>query len=275
MKSFFCALFVVLLAHASSAFATSLDDFKNQSGVINIAGGTAHIPVMMGAAKNIMQYNDKINITVAGGGSGAGVKQVGEGLVQIGNTGRALKDGEIKQCGLISYPFAIDGVAVALHKSNKVSDLSPEQVRNVFNGKITNWKELGGEDIPITLYTREDGSGTREVFVEILLEKGEISQHAVIVNSNGAMKTAIAHDQGGIGYIGIGYVDASVKGASINGIQPTQENAANGTYKVTRFLYMNTKGAPDTLTASFIKYITASSDGKELIEKAGYIPITK
>lgn len=271
MKKTLCWLFLFVFS-SSYALAADLEDFKDQSGVINIAGGTAHIPVMMEAAKRIMQFNDKIDITVTGGGSGAGVKQVGEGLVNIGNTGRALKDTEIKQYGLISYPFAIDGVAVAVHSSNKLSDLSPEQVQKLFSGQISNWKELGGDDVPVTLYTREDGSGTREVFVDVLLNKGPIDPKAVIVNSNGSMKISISKDKGGVGYVGIGHVDSSIKALKIDGVEPTQENASSGAYKVTRLLYMNTKGQPDRLTETFIEYIRNSADGDSMIEAAGYIP---
>jgi phosphate transport system substrate-binding protein len=253
--------------------SADLQGFAGQSGTINIAGGTAHIPVMQEAAKRIMQFNSAVNITIAGGGSGVGVKQVGEGLVQIGNTGRALTDSEIAEYGLISYPFAIDGVALAVHPSNGIGELSAKQVQDIFSGAVTNWKDVGGNDAAITRYTREDGSGTREVFVDILLKKGAIAQDAVVVNSNGAMKTAIANDVNGVGYIGIGYIDDSVKALEIDGMKPTQENASNGAYTITRLLYMNTKGAPDKLTETFIKYITDSADGNSIITGAGYIPL--
>ena len=265
--------FIIISIFSVQLYAAELTDFKGLEGTINIAGGTAHIPVMKAAAQNIMQYNNKIVISVAGGGSGVGVKQVGEGLADIGNTGRALKPGEIEQYGLISYPFAIDGVAVAVHPSNPVKGLTSQQVQDIFAGKITNWKELGGSEGKINLYTREDGSGTREVFADILLQKGPILPKAVIVNSNGAMKTAVAKDKFAIGYVGIGHVDKSVKALNIDGTSPTQENAASGVYKVTRLLYMNTKGKPAKLTDNFIKYITDSADGKKFITDAGYIPL--
>ena len=267
------SIVLVLFIMPSFIFASELTDFKDLSGRIDIAGGTAHIPVMKEAAQNIMSLNKNITITVTGGGSGVGVKQVGEGLVQIGNTGRALKDSEIEQYGLITYPFAIDGVAVAVHPSNKVSDLTTDMLRDIFAGKINNWKELGGENAPITIYTREDGSGTRDVFVELIMGKEQIVQKAVIVNSNGAMRTALSKDKNAVGYIGIGHVDPQIKGISVNGVEPTQENASSGLYEVTRLLYMNTKGKPSKLTETFINYITDSADGKQIIIKAGYIPL--
>jgi phosphate transport system substrate-binding protein len=269
-------VFIVILSlFALNAYAAELRDFSGVQGTINIAGGTAHIPVMQDAAKRIMRSFNRITITVAGGGSGVGVKQVGEGLVEIGNTGRALKQEEIEQYGLQTYPFAIDGVAVALHPSNGIKALTSAQVADIFAGKITNWKQLGGADAAINLYTREDGSGTREVFVEILLKGGQILPKAVVTNSNGAMKTAVAKDKNGIGYVSIGHIDASIGAPDIDGVKPTQANAADGTYKITRLLYMNTKGEPNALTKTFIDYIMNSKDGVKFIEDAGYIPYSE
>ncbi|MFR9041145.1 phosphate ABC transporter substrate-binding protein, partial [Bilophila wadsworthia] len=168
-------------------------------------------------------------------------------------------------------PFAIDGVALVVNPANNVSDITAQQAADIYNGKITNWKELGGTDAPITLYTREDGSGTREVFVERALNKGSIVQSANVVNSNGAMKTAVAQDKQSIGYVGIGHVDKNVKALVFDKMVPSQENASNGTYKVTRLLFMNTKGAPEGITKAFIDYIY-TPEGTEIIKKSGYIP---
>ncbi len=273
MNRIFSALALVLLS-ASLAVAAPLDAFKGQKGNIDIAGGTAHIPVMQKAAQAIMTANKDIRITVAGGGSGVGVQKVGEGLVQIGNTGRALKDSEVSKYGLETFPFAIDGVAIAVNPANSVTSLSKAQVKDVFAGKITNWKELGGKDAPISLYVREDGSGTRETFEERALDKGTSVQSANVVNSNGAMKTAIAQDPNAIGYVGIGHLDDSIRGVTVDGMVPSQENAADGTYTITRLLYMNTKGKPQGLTALFIDYIY-SEDGKGFISASGYIPLDR
>ena len=266
--------FALVLLSASLAVAAPLDSFKGQKGTLDIAGGTAHIPVMKKAAQAIMSANGDIRITVAGGGSGVGVQKVGEGLVQIGNTGRALKESEVTKYGLETFPFAIDGVAVAVNPANAVTSLTKAQVKDVFAGKIANWKELGGKDAPISLYVRDDGSGTRETFEERALDKGTSVQSANVVNSNGAMKTAIAQDPNAIGYVGIGHLDSSIRGVTVDGMVPSQENAANGTYKITRLLYMNTKGKPQGLTALFIDYIY-SEDGKGFISSSGYIPLDR
>ncbi|MDO4988680.1 MAG: phosphate ABC transporter substrate-binding protein [Synergistes sp.] len=273
MKKLIFALALCLFA-ASVAAAAPLDTFKGQKGKIDIAGGTAHIPVMKEAAKRIMAANHDIRITVAGGGSGVGVKQAGEGLVEIGNTGRPLKKDEISKYGLVSFPFAIDGVAVVVNPSNKIGELSFAQLADIYAGKITNWKQVGGDDAEINVYGREDGSGTREVFTDKAIKKGEVTAKTNVVNSNGAMKTAVAKDPRAIGYVGIGHIDKSVKAPKLEGMTATQENAANGKYSVVRDLYMNTKGKPTGLTALFIDYIF-TPEGAEIIKDSGYIPLKK
>ena len=256
----------------NNAWAGSLDAFAGLDGTISIAGGTAHIPVMNDAAKAIMTANPKIHITVEGGGSGIGVQKVGEGLVDIGNTGRALSEQEIAKYGLKSYPFALDGVAVIVHPGNPVTGLTAQQVRDIFSGSVTNWKDVGGSDAVIHLFTRDEASGTREVFWEKLLKKGPIAATANVVPSNGAMKVAISQDKDAIGYAGIGHVDPSVKAVVLDGVTASQENAMNGSYPVVRKLYMNTKGEPSRLVKAFIDYIL-SSDGSAIITQHGYIPL--
>ena len=253
-----------------------------QSSIL-FCGSTSLYPILSSLASSFTEKyvtwdavdssfpDSNISVYVAPGGSGVGVQQVGEGLVQIGNTGRPLKDKEIEKFGLKTFPFAIDGVALVVNPANNVSDITAQQAADIYNGKITNWKELGGTDAPITLYTREDGSGTREVFVERALNKGSIVQSANVVNSNGAMKTAVAQDKQSIGYVGIGHVDKNVKALVFDKMVPSQENASNGTYKVTRLLFMNTKGAPEGITKAFIDYIY-TPEGTEIIKKSGYIP---
>ena len=259
---------------AAAACAAPLDAFKGQKGKIDIAGGTAHIPVMREAAKRIMAMNHDIRITVAGGGSGVGVKQVGEGLVEIGNTGRPLKKEEIEKYGLKTFPFAIDGVAVVINPANKVAELSFEQLADIYSGKITNWKQVGGADAEINVYGREDGSGTREVFTNLAIKNENVTPKTNVVSSNGAMKTAVAKDERAIGYVGIGHIDKSVKAPKLAGMTASQENAANGKYTVVRDLYMNTKGEPTGLTALFIDYIY-SPEGLEIIKDSKYIPLKR
>jgi phosphate transport system substrate-binding protein len=265
-------LLLVVQVSPGPAQEADLSHFKDLEGKIDIAGGTAHIPVMNDAAAVIMKANLKIRITVAGGGSGVGVQKVGEGLVDIGDTGRALTPQEIEKYGLKTFPFAIDGVAVAVNSANPVGNLSHQQVPEIFAGKIANWKDVGGKDASINLFTRDEASGTREVFWEKLLKKGPVAEKANVVASNGAMKVALAQDPNAIGYLGIGHVDKSVKAVNLDGVEPTQENAENGKYPVVRKLYMNTKGEPQPLVKAFIEFILSPA-GQQISQKHGYIPL--
>ena len=273
MKRFAIALITLCcaLAFTCPASAGDLNAFSTLQGTINIAGGTAHIPVMKACAKDIMRSNPKIRITVAGGGSGIGAQKVGEGLVDIGNTGRALSDKEKAKYDLVSYPFAIDGVSTVLHKDNPVSGLTSQQVRDIFAGTITNWKAVGGQDAPINLYVRDEASGTRAVYWKKLLKKGPVLDKANVVPSNGAMKTAVSRDPYGIGYVSIGHLDNSVKAPLLDGVVPDQDNAKNGTYKVVRKLYMNTRPNPSALIKAFIDYVYSPS-GAAIVAGSGFIP---
>lgn len=266
----FALLSTVLCFQAT--LAGNVTGFEGQKGTISIAGGTAHIPVMKKAAKRIMKSNSDIRITIAGGGSGVGIQKVGEGLVNIGNSGRKASEAEQTKYGLVLFPFAVDGVATVVHAKNPVNNLSSEQVRAIFAGTITNWKEVGGTDAKINIYSRDESSGTRAVYWKKLLKKGPLATAANIVASNGAMKSAISRDVNGIGYVSIGHLDDSVKAPLLDGVVVNQKTAKDGQYPIVRKLYMNTKGQPNGIVKSFIEFIM-SPDCNEVIKSSGYIPM--
>jgi len=257
---------------SSVAPAGTIDLFTSEKGDIKISGGTAHIPVMKDAAKQIMSVNQDIRISIAGGGSGVGIKQVGEGLVDIGNSGRKPTDDEIQKYGLKLFQWAIDGVGVVVNPKNPVKKLGTLQLTEIFSGKIVNWKALGGHDKPINVYTRDNSSGTREVFWEKALDKGEITDKANVVVSNGAMKTAVANDPYGIGYVSVGHMDNSTAPVTLDGAEPTIDNVKNGSYKIARGLFSNTKGEPKGLVKKFIDFLF-SPEGQELVTRNGFISV--
>jgi phosphate transport system substrate-binding protein len=266
--------FLAMAAFANIAFAADLNRFNGLEGSINFAGGTAHIPVVQEAAKRIAAHNPKVRITVTGGGSGVGVQKVGEGLADVGSTGRPVTEQEIERYGLQTFPFAIDGVAVVVNPANSVSQLNSAQVQAIYAGQAKNWKDFGGPDRPINLITRDESSGTREVFASKILKKVELATHANVVPSNGAVKTAVSRDPNAIGYVGIGHIDGSVKAITLDAVAPTQASAKDGSYTLTRNLYFNTKGKPSPLVAAFFDYLY-SPEGAEIIAKAGYIPLER
>ena len=254
------------------AAASDLDAFNGQKGEIKIAGGTAHIPVVKEAAKRIMTVNPEIHIVISGGGSGVGIKQVGEGLIDIGNSGRKPTDDEISRYGLSMFKWAVDGVGVAVHPDNPVKALSKAQLADVFSGKIDTWKALGGPDKAISVYTRDEASGTRDVFWKKGLNKGDITEKANFVVSNGAMKTAVASDPNAIGYVSVGHMDDSVAAVALDGVAPSLENVKSGKYDVARGLYSNTKGEPQGIVKLFIDYLF-SPEGQKIVSENGFIPV--
>lgn len=266
-----CAVFCSLFILSVSGYSGELDPFKNEKGSLKISGGTAHIPVMKEAAQMIMSTYPEIQISIAAGGSGVGIKQVGEGLVDIGNSGRKPTEDEIGRYQLILFQWALDGVGVVVNPKNKVTALSKTEVMDIFAGRTDNWKTVGGEDRKINLYTRDEASGTREVFWEKALNKGEISPKANFVVSNGAMKSAISQDPYGIGYVSVGHIDSSVAPVSFDGVIPTIQTVKEGRYTISRGLYSNTKGAPASLTKKFIDFLY-TPEGHKIIDRNGFIP---
>ena len=264
-------MFVLFLASWSIA-SSDLSPFNQQQGTLRIAGGTAHIPVMKEAAKQIINYNPQIHISIAGGGSGLGIKQAGEGLVDIGNAGRKPSDQEIQKFDLQLLKWAVDGVGAVVHPANKVQSLTSIQLQGIYSGKIGNWKEVGGVDRQINLYTRDEASGTRKVFWKKALAKGDISTKANVVVSNGAMKTAIAGDPFAIGFVSVGHIDGSVAPVALDGITPTLKTVRSGEYKVARGLYSLTRGEPTGLAKLFFDFLV-SPTGQHIVADKGFIPV--
>jgi phosphate transport system substrate-binding protein len=263
---------IFLVACATFTYAGDLDSFKGQSGTLKIAGGTAHIPVMKEAAKMVSEAYPDIHITIAGGGSGVGIKQVGEGLIDIGNAGRKATGEETSTYGLVMYKWALDGVGVVVNPKNRVTTLTTEQLQGIFSGKIANWKVLGGEDRAINLYDRDAASGTREVFWKEGLKKAEISPQANVVPSNGAMKTAISGDPYSIGFVSVGHIDDSVAAVTLDGVVPSLDNVKNGSFTVARGLYSITKGDARGLAKLFIDFLF-SPTGQELVKAKGFVAV--
>ncbi|MFH2121864.1 MAG: phosphate ABC transporter substrate-binding protein [Pseudomonadota bacterium] len=260
------------LFFCTNAMASDFDSFKGEKGEIKIAGGTAHIPVMKEVARRIMTVNAEIQVSIAGGGSGVGIKQVGEGLVDIGNTGKKPSDEEISKYNLHLFKWAIDGVSVIVNPGNKVRALTQEQVQDIYAGKIANWKEVGGIDKQINLYTRDESSGTREVFWKAALKKGQIAGNANFVVSNGAMKAAVSQDPFGVGYVSVGHIDESVAPVAFNGIMPSLQTVKEGKYAIARGLYSNTKGEPAGLTKKFLDYLF-TTEGQKIVAEQGFVPV--
>lgn len=266
------AVVIMVGLAALPASADPLAAFKGQKGEVRISGGTAHIPVMEEAAKRIRTANPDVQISIAGGGSGVGIKQAGEGLVDIGNSGRKPTDEEVSKYGLKVFRWALDGVGIVVHPDNPVQSLGKDRLKQIYAGTIDNWQALGGPDKAINLYTRDEASGTRDVFWSKALDKGEIHARANVVPSNGAMKTAVANDPYAIGYVSVGHIDATVAPVALDSVVPTIETVKSGAYPVSRGLFSLTKGEPQGLARWFIDYLFSPA-GHEIIADKGFIPV--
>lgn len=241
---------------------------------LKVAGSTTVQPIAIKASEAYMKKNANVKIIVQGGGSGTGIKMIGEGSVDIGASSRELSDAEKKTYSdLVVHEIAADGIAVVVNPKNNIADLTTEQIRNIFAGKIRNFKEVGGPDKEIVVVIREEGSGTRTTFEDLVMaKKANNSKDSLQKPSNGAVKATIAGNENAIGYLGIGYVDSSIRAIKVGGIAPTKETVLDRTYPLSRKLYLLTKGEATGAAKGFIDYIL-SAEGQNIVEEEGFIKL--
>jgi len=221
-----------------------------------------------------MTENTGVRIDVQGGGSSVGVKAAGEGTSDIGMASREIKESELAEFpNLEIFVIARDGIAIVAHPNIAINDLTIEQVRDIFSGKVTNWKELGGEDQNIFVVSREEGSGTRGAFEEMVMgEDALITSSAILQPSNGSVRTTVSTTPYSVGYLSFGYLDDTVKSISIDGVAPTEPNAADGSYPIVRPLNMLTNGEPTGNVKAFLDFILSEA-GQKLVVEDGYISV--
>ena len=251
-----------------------VSDPSADSSTVSVSGSTTVQPLAEKLAEAFMTENSGVRIDVQGGGSSVGVKAAGEGTSDIGMASREIKESELAEFpNLNIIVIARDGIAIVAHPDVNVSDLTVEQVRNIFSGKTTNWKDLGGEDQNIFVVSREEGSGTRGAFEEMVMgEDALIAANAILQPSNGSIRTTVSTTPYSIGYLSFGYLDDTVKSISIDGVAPTEPNAADGSYPIVRPLNMLTNGEPADVVKAFLDFILSEA-GQKLVVEDGYIPV--
>lgn len=239
---------------------------------LSISGSTSVGPLAEKLAAKYEEQND-IKIEINQIGSSAGITNATTGVSEIGMSSRDLKEEEVAN-GLIETIVAYDGIVVVTHPSNKVKNLTMEQVKQIFTGKITNWKELGGEDMEIVVVSREDGSGSRDAFQEIVdYSSGELVKSAIVASGNGNIKTTVATNKHAVGFVSFEYIDDSVSTVEINGVEATAENVLEQKYKLSRpFLFVHKGENLSQEGQQFIDYILSPA-GQEVVAEAGVIPL--
>jgi len=239
---------------------------------VAISGSTSVGPL---AEKLAMKYEEQVdvNIEINQIGSSAGITNAISGVSEIGMSSRDLKDEEIAE-GVEPVIIAYDGIVVVTHPSNKVKDISLEQVKQIFTGEVTNWKELGGDDMEIVVVSREDGSGSRDAFQEIVdYSSGELIRNAIIASGNGNIKTTVATNKHAVGFISFEYVDETVSTLKIDGVEPTAQNVLDEKYALSRpFLFVHTEDGLSESGQAFIDYIF-TKEAQEIVAEAGAIPL--
>ena len=270
-KIAFGAMGMIIIALLSGCFE------GGEKQTITIRGSTTVLPIAQKAAEEYMKKHPDVDVRVSGGGSSVGIQSVGEGIADIGMASRELKDEEKSRYpNLKPIVIAKDGIAIIVHPDNPITSLTLEQIRGIYNGTYTNWKEVGGPDKEIVVINRDSASGTREFFWKHVMHKDDFVATALEKNSNGAVKQTVSQTPNAIGYVGLGYVDNSVKAVKIKKdgmeIEPTVENILNGKYPISRSLYMITNGEPKGIAKDFIDFLL-SEEGQKIVEEEGFVPI--
>ncbi len=238
-----------------------------------VTGSTTVQPIAEVAKEGFERTHAGVHVLVSGVGSSAGIENVVAGTSDIGTSSRDLKGDELEY-GLVDTPIAYDAIAVIVNPSNPVDGLTKEQVKAIFEGRITNWKEVGGPDLEIGVVNRDEASGTREAFSKIVLDKERFDPTAVILPGTGQVRSVVAQAPSAIGYISLGFVTPEVKALAIDGVEPSEEAVVEGRYPVSRVLHFFTKGEPKGLVKEFIDHVLSPEVQEKVVRDAGFIPVT-
>lgn len=258
---------------AASSEVASAETTADLSGSLSMVGSTSMEKLANALSEAFMEEYPDVTVTAEFVGSGAGIEAVTNGTADIGNSSRSLKDEE-KAAGVVENVVAIDGIAVCVDPANEVADLTKEQLTNIYNGTVTNWKEVGGADEPIIVIGREAGSGTRGAFEE-LVDLKDACKYANELDSTGAVIAKVASTPGAIGYASLDALDDSVKALSLEGVEATAENIKAGNYFLSRPFVMATKGEiseQNDLVQAWFDFVLGD-EGQQVASEVGLINV--
>ena len=248
------------------------------AGNIVIKGSTTVLPIAQKVAEAYMKENPDTSISISGGGSGNGIKAIIDGTTDVADSSRFIKDKEVALAvnnGVYPVPFAVayDCIVPIVHPSNTVTNLTLDQLKGIYKGEIKNWKEVGGPNLEIVVVSRDTSSGTYEVWEEKVMKKERVYPGALLQASNGAVAQAVAKNKNAIGYVGLGYVNDTIKALSTDSIKGSSETTLNGTYPISRPLYMFTNQWPTGDIAKFINYVMHPDKGQKMVKEIGFVPL--
>ncbi|MBT4876392.1 MAG: phosphate ABC transporter substrate-binding protein [Desulfobacula sp.] len=258
---------IFLLTVSSTVFA----------GELVIKGSTTVLPIAQKAAEAYMAEHPDVKISLSGGGSGNGIKAIIDGTANIGNASRFIKQKEVNLAGTkgvypVPFRIALDAIVPVVNKNNAVTDVTLTQLKDIYLGKIKDWKEVGGTPGKIVVISRDSSSGTFGVWKDLVMKKERVIPSALTVPSNGGIVQAVANTPGAIGYVGLGYLSDGIKAVKVDGIAGSEESTLNGSFPISRGLFMFTKGWPTGDIMGFLSFIL-SKKGQDLVKEAGSIPL--
>jgi phosphate transport system substrate-binding protein len=268
MKQFRVLLAVIVAVAFMAGVAGAAD--------LVIKGSTTVLPIAQKAVEAYMKAHPDVDISLSGGGSSNGIKALIDGSTDIADASRFIKDKEVKMAiknGVYPVPFAVayDSIIPVVHPGNSLENITTAQLKDIYMGKITNFNQIGGPDRKIVVCSRDTSSGTFETWEKQVMKKERVTPRAQVMASNGAIVTAVAGNENAIGYIGLGYVNDNVKPLTVNGVEGNEETTLDGSFPISRPLFMFTNGWPKGETLRFINFVLNPETGQKYVAESGYV----